>query len=198
MLGHEIIAKRQLFFLHNNHAFPTSYHFLFCAPTARSAYNCLLFTPYAFRPLPPLDMTFACGTCHKVFYAGRNARDNHCYATGHYAPFAECETCSRTFGSVKAAIQHMDALGHWFGYACDICGDVWDTEDECVQHGIWEHYYCADCQRSFSSYNNAKTVRPFLALLIHDRVPVSGLTLRTTKAPQLSNSSRPADTLPFL
>ena len=46
---------------------------------------------------------------------------------------SECDTCTRTFSSLRAAEQHMNALGHW------------------------EHY-CAQCKRSFDNGNNLRMV----------------------------------------
>jgi hypothetical protein len=121
---------------------------------------------------------YACGTCGKEFWAGWKARDNHCRSTGHRAPKFECDTCDRCFSSEQARLNYMDAKNHHFNddYAsseytsdsseegceewyCAMCTAYFDTEEECQDHEVQEHFYCCKCERSFVSYNGIKNVR---------------------------------------
>ncbi|KAK4034872.1 hypothetical protein C8A01DRAFT_48822 [Parachaetomium inaequale] len=118
---------------------------------------------------------YECGTCGKEFYAGWQARDNHCRSTGHRAPEFECDTCDRYFASEQSCLQHMDAKNHHFNddhesseyssessdesyeeWCCDMCSEYFDTEEKCHRHEIVEHFYCSDCGRSFVNYKGIK------------------------------------------
>ncbi|KAH9905221.1 hypothetical protein F4778DRAFT_698055 [Xylariomycetidae sp. FL2044] len=101
------------------------------------------------------DFDFECGTCHKVFGARRQARENHLRSTGHRAPKFECDACPRYFGSETARFQHMDALNH-FEWECSICDETWPTDSQQTKHEHDEHNYCRICQRTFENYNNLK------------------------------------------
>ena len=67
----------------------------------------------------------------------------------------ECDTCTRTFNSLKAAEQHMNARGHW------------------------EHY-CAPCRRMFDNGNNLRMVSlpssphllSYLSIILADEDPL--------------------------
>lgn len=107
--------------------------------------------------MPP-HYDFQCGTCLKTFPAGWKARDNHCRMTGHFIPNFECETCPRWFRSQGACDQHMNDLNHW-PFECSICDETWPTEEECTDHEIEIHLYCADCQRTFQNLNNIRMHR---------------------------------------
>jgi len=100
---------------------------------------------------------FECYTCEKQFYAGFRARENHCASTGHIAPPHECATCPRWFKSASACNQHMNDKNH-FPYECSVCDETWPTEKDCADHEKDEHNYCADCERTFASYNNLQMV----------------------------------------
>ncbi|KAI1182638.1 hypothetical protein F5B17DRAFT_444072 [Nemania serpens] len=98
---------------------------------------------------------FECGTCHKVFETGWQARDNHLRSTGHRAPAFECDNCARYFGSETARSQHMKALNH-FQWECSISDETWVTDDQRMEHEHDDHNYCSKCQKTFTNYNNLK------------------------------------------
>ncbi|PHH85428.1 hypothetical protein CDD83_424 [Cordyceps sp. RAO-2017] len=103
---------------------------------------------------------FECGTCGKEFPSGWQARENHCYSTGHAQPDHECDTCHRWFRSRAACAQHMNDTGHWVKpcrpYACSLCDDTWSSKGDLTQHEHYSHNYCADCRRVFQNLNNLK------------------------------------------
>lgn len=106
---------------------------------------------------------FECGDCGKAFAAGFQARENHCRSTGHLAPRFECDSCDVYFRTDTARCQHMDAKGHWCDqedevFECHICPYLYNEEDDCREHEVNNHYYCADCDRSFQNLNNIKMV----------------------------------------
>ncbi|KAK1961225.1 hypothetical protein LY78DRAFT_741036 [Colletotrichum sublineola] len=110
-------------------------------------------------------MTFTCGTCWREFPAGWHSREQHLNATGHQAPFHECDTCDRFFGSSQAVEQHMNALDHWASdasdgdaeqFECDDCSDCFSDEDDLREHEVEDHYYCDPCDRYFQSYSNIR------------------------------------------
>ena len=78
----------------------------------------------------------------------------------------ECDTCTRTFNSLKASEQHMNARGHW------------------------EHY-CAPCKRMFNSGNNLRMVSllfslcslSYLYIILADKTPPSTSTPAPIAAP---------------
>lgn len=106
---------------------------------------------------------YECGTCGGTFPAGWRARDNHCNSTGHSRPSFECDVCARWFGSQLACNQHMRDTGHWptvEQYECACCYDTWPTEERRTEHEHQHHSYCAECNRTFQSFNNLTMVRP--------------------------------------
>ncbi|KAB5540315.1 hypothetical protein GE09DRAFT_1245347 [Coniochaeta sp. 2T2.1] len=96
---------------------------------------------------------YTCGTCWKTFPAGWKARDNHCDATGHQIPRFECDRCERYFASESAREAHMWAKNH-FDLECNICDETWPNEEDVKEHEVEEHFYCADCDRTFMNLNN--------------------------------------------
>jgi DNA-directed RNA polymerase subunit RPC12/RpoP len=121
---------------------------------------------------------YECGTCGKQFYSGWEARDNHCRSTGHRPAEFICDTCDMYFGSEQSRLQHMDAKNHHFNdghqsskytpkssqesyeeWCCDMCNAYFDTEEECLDHEVEDHFYCADCERSFVCYEGVRMVR---------------------------------------
>ncbi|KXJ88722.1 hypothetical protein Micbo1qcDRAFT_206883 [Microdochium bolleyi] len=108
---------------------------------------------------------FECGTCGKEFPAGFNAREQHCDATGHARPDFECDTCHRWFNSRHACEQHMSALRHWdgdsHGWDCADCPQVFDNQDDMIQHEVNEHRYCDPCDRYFQRYSGLRDVNLF-------------------------------------
>ncbi|ROW09438.1 hypothetical protein VMCG_02207 [Cytospora schulzeri] len=103
----------------------------------------------------PMNWNPECGSCGKVFPAGFQARENHCRSTGHSPPTFECDRCHRWFNSENARWQHMDSLNH-FAHECSQCDETYPTEEEVEEHEIDDHYYCANCDRTFMNYNNIK------------------------------------------
>ncbi|KAI1345021.1 hypothetical protein F5Y15DRAFT_410705 [Xylariaceae sp. FL0016] len=99
-------------------------------------------------------MAWTCGSCERVFGSER-AREQHMDALGHVADSFECDTCTRCFGSSGAARQHMNVCNH-FGHECYICDETWPTREDREAHEAEEHFYCADCDRTFQNYNNIK------------------------------------------
>ncbi|KAF2477940.1 uncharacterized protein BDR25DRAFT_299678 [Lindgomyces ingoldianus] len=73
----------------------------------------------------------------------------------------ECETCDREFGSQQAAIQHMNALGHWGSrYECDTCDRQFFTQRSADQHmddtGHREpQFECETCDKRFYTQMSA-------------------------------------------
>ena len=59
----------------------------------------------------------------------------------------------------------MDDCNH-FRLECSQCSLTFPDEEAVKNHEIQGHLYCADCDRSFSQYNNIKMVGewpPFMA-----------------------------------
>lgn len=81
----------------------------------------------------------------------------------------ECDTCTRTFNSLKASEQHMNALGHW------------------------EHY-CTPCRRMFDNGNNLRMVflplslysLSFLYIILADKKSSQHLNSRTHRGANVS------------
>lgn len=105
----------------------------------------------------PMNLGFECGTCGKGFPAGYRARENHCNLTGHRRPGFECDRCHRYFHSAGARWQHMKERNH-FAYECHFCDETWPGEEGLKVHEVEDHHYCADCNRTFQSYNNIQMV----------------------------------------
>ncbi|KAI1397047.1 hypothetical protein F4819DRAFT_473284 [Hypoxylon fuscum] len=99
-------------------------------------------------------MAWTCGTCWRGFSTAR-AREQHMYALDHSIPQHECDRCSSYFGTRSAVVNHMNTKNHWH-YECSICNETWPTIEQRTDHEISDHYYCADCERLFNSYNNIK------------------------------------------
>lgn len=74
----------------------------------------------------------------------------------------ECETCDREFGSRQAAIQHMNALGHWaVRYECETCDEDFSTQSSADRHmDDWEHWMpefeCDICDLRFHTQRLAE------------------------------------------
>jgi hypothetical protein len=126
-----------------------------------------------------------CGTCGKTFAAGRQARDNHCHATGHSPAQYECGTCGKVFAAGRQALDnHCRSTGHSPTREASSCGSstdaepsddedlecrhdrychqTWRTAADRVQHEAVEHSFCGDCGQYFCNNNNAKMVRSSL------------------------------------
>ncbi|KAI0121923.1 hypothetical protein F4814DRAFT_194350 [Daldinia grandis] len=99
-------------------------------------------------------MLWTCGTCEREFVTWRS-REQHMDALDHSTPEHECDKCSRFFNSRSAAVNHMNVKNHWF-HECSICNETRPTDDQVKEHEIEEHFYCADCDRTFNTYNNIK------------------------------------------
>lgn len=50
----------------------------------------------------------------------------------------ECDKCTRTFNSLRAVNQHMDALGHWEHY-CAPCGRMFDNGNNLRMVSLLSH-----------------------------------------------------------
>ncbi|KAH6654056.1 hypothetical protein BKA67DRAFT_564050 [Truncatella angustata] len=98
---------------------------------------------------------YECGSCHKTFEAGWQARENHLRSTGHHAPTFECDSCPSHFRSETARFQHMDALNH-FEWECSLCNETWPTDEQRVEHEHDDHNYCSECEKTFANRNNLK------------------------------------------
>lgn len=120
---------------------------------------------------------FECGTCDRVFPAGRRARDQHCEATGHSSDDDSGYRYSQRYG----------------GWLCSWCDDVYLSEEGCREHMVEDHLYCSDCERSFMNYNNIKQVRSLRRIetaSVFHTVEVGMLTLRALAAPELPRPPR--------
>lgn len=106
------------------------------------------------------EADYICGSCMKLFYAGKAARDNHCRATGHSQPTYECERCPSWFRSMDALDRHMNALNHFeVVYETPYSGETWLFGEELVRDQPVQHHYCNECDRHFINANNLKMVR---------------------------------------
>ncbi|OAG15212.1 zinc finger protein [Alternaria alternata] len=120
----------------------------------------------------------------------------------------ECETCDRELGSQHAAIQHMDALDHWFltrrsaEQHMDDTGH-WEPQFECEHMSALDHYkqyHCRDCAKSFrnenalrmhlnsSTHRGRNVARPFCKTAL---TSASGLShhLESGSCPRAGNSN---------
>ncbi|WOO83373.1 Zinc finger protein [Vanrija pseudolonga] len=93
-------------------------------------------------------MEYTCGTCAKVFPAGRAARDKHTAATGHKAPRHECGVCSLVLSSAGAVAAHQAEANH-FPFACrdPLCAETWPTGERRDKHELEAHRFCGPCKR---------------------------------------------------
>lgn len=70
-----------------------------------------------------------------------------------------CATCTREFGSVHAAAQHMNAVNHCA--ECETCDEQFYNQRACNQHmndcDHWApRYDCEACNLQFGSFNAAR------------------------------------------
>jgi hypothetical protein len=63
------------------------------------------------------------------------------------------------FGSRRACVQHMSAVGHHAPYKCSRCPLRLKTMADTKQHETEEHFWCSDCSREFQGYNSIRMVR---------------------------------------
>ncbi|EGY16008.1 uncharacterized protein VDAG_07172 [Verticillium dahliae VdLs.17] len=59
-----------------------------------------------------MPLNAVCGDCGRSF-TSLQARQQHMNALGHRSPEYECDTCDRYFDSWEDAAQHMNMQGHW-------------------------------------------------------------------------------------
>ncbi len=119
---------------------------------------------------------YGCGTCGKLFPAGYEARENHCWAKRHAPPRFECDDCGEGFGNQQALDQHIlagdcssdgesDGSSSDDDYVCLICDAEFSNEEDCEDHEVDFHFYCRDCDRDFSTWNGIQNVSACSACL---------------------------------
>lgn len=80
-----------------------------------------------------------CETCDREF-GNQRAAVQHMNALGHWAPEIECETCTRNFSTQRAADQHMNSLGHWKPkFHCEGCSGIYNSESDRNRHLAMDH-----------------------------------------------------------
>ncbi|KAF1842045.1 uncharacterized protein K460DRAFT_293869 [Cucurbitaria berberidis CBS 394.84] len=97
-----------------------------------------------------------CEICNRTFI-NWHAAVQHMNAVGHW----ECEMCDAEFYSREAAFDHMDDYNHYRpAFACEGCNAAFDTPGEAKRHmhlkGHWRTHWCGECQRGFESEPNLK------------------------------------------
>ncbi|KAH4102225.1 hypothetical protein HBI38_045870 [Parastagonospora nodorum] len=99
---------------------------------------------YLLRRLTPNLLNFSLGIASNKF---------------DIAAMAECGKCDKWFGSLHAAQQHMQAVGHI--WECDFCDDCYWDEDDLDEHQQEEGHYgpkydCEACDNCYQTFADAK------------------------------------------
>lgn len=110
-----------------------------------------------------------CGTCWRWF-GSFETRDQHLDELNHEPPEFECNLCERYFQTKRQVKEHMTAEGHWdyqeddesthsedTGDSCEcgICDDVFDNDEDCIEHEAFIHKWCWECEVYFQTAEGA-------------------------------------------
>lgn len=173
---------------------------LIASPALRLT-NIMTFMPCLGSFFPLISVSVKATCTHTKDLSGHHLQPSKRipHLTRHPVKMFDCARCPRQFLAPASAYQHMLACNH-FKYRCRApdCKDTFYRPMLRKDHEEEDHYYCAPCHTSFSSYNSLKMVcashpppgpREFLCLdksprLISPFIPQSTSTRASISSPK--------------